>query len=196
MKKIGFKLLSILMMAAVCVGFAACGDDDDDENGGGGDAAGYISIDGKTYNVSHGYYYLESNMIYVNFYNYDHASAVKNNDLSALPETINMFSIVYPSAGSPTPPTGDYNEFEIDFMTINKSDMLAGDDMGTQYIGYPSEGTESQVLKVQKNGNKYTFQCPEMVYHNYPNDKKTVRGAAFSISCTLAPEPEGGFSIE
>lgn len=35
MKKVLFGLMSIMMMAVVCVGFTACGSDDDDDNGGG-----------------------------------------------------------------------------------------------------------------------------------------------------------------
>jgi hypothetical protein len=57
MKKYFLSMMSVMMMALVCVGFSACGDDDKDDGGSGSGSSSSISGDGENYEFDYGYWY-------------------------------------------------------------------------------------------------------------------------------------------
>lgn len=201
-----------MMMALVCVGFASCGDDDDDNggNGGGnGGGSGAITVNGTTFAISQGYYYVKPvdslSNYYVQLFNCDYYAALEKRDETMLPDNIVCITIEYKgSKGGSTPIEGEFTEFTVLASSIKKDALISGSDThGIQYTasasskytggGYANTGVK---LSVSKSGDTYTIKSGELNYCNpfAGSDPTLYKGPAFTLISSLTPIPDGYFN--
>jgi len=203
MKKSLFGWLTIVMMAFVCVGFAACGGDDDGDGGGssGGSGSGAMGGNGVSFNFNKAYFYAESggngkvNYV-IQIFNCDYYTAIQRQDASMLPNELQSMNIMFSAEGTTTAiPTGEFVPFEALAVSIKKDDLInQTDEHGNQYAAHG----DTMPLKISKSGNNYTISFGEMDFVNVfkGNDQTADFTSAFSYTGTLTAVPEGYFSVE
>lgn len=204
MKKNLFSWMAIAMMAFACVGLAACGGDDGDNGGNGGTSggtgSGALGGNGYSFNYNRGYFYAQSNGsgktdYFIMIYNCDYFTAIQKHDASMIPNKLQSMTITFSAEGSTSAvPTGEFKPFEAIALSIDKQDLInRTDEHGNQYGG----GSNTNPLKITKSGDKYTISFDEIDFINYlVNDKTVVFSSAFTYTGTLAPVPEGYFSVK
>lgn len=141
-----FGWMTFVMMAFVCVGFAACSSDDDDNNGGG---SGKSSSSGVSVKTGYGYFIKNSSGTIWEFHFCSH-------NMAAIPSSNAVIDLVTidlkNEAGSTDIPVGEFSGcFAVDIL----KGANAGRDNGTIYeSGRRSETTGK--LTISKSGNNYT----------------------------------------
>ena len=201
MKKNLFSWMSFLMMAFVCVGFAACGGDDDGGNGGGsGSGSGTIQGDGKSYNFNNAYFYAEKSggktQYIIQVYNCDYYAAMQKHDANMIPNVLQSMNVIFKAEGSTSEiPTGEFLPFEALVVSMDKDAMISGsDDHGEQYIAY----SETVPVKISKSGDNYTISFDKVDFTNVfsGNDHSVVFSSGFSYTGRIASVPKDYFSVE
>ncbi|MBR2292165.1 MAG: hypothetical protein IJ868_07625 [Prevotella sp.] len=193
MKKYLFNLLTLLTVAAISSGLAACGSDDDDNgggNGGGGNAT--VKVGNQTVSTNHAYWLHASEADgdwHIQFCNYDanalYTAAEKEDYQAAysiIPEKINQINIdfVAPGYTGSTLPTGEFDTFVV---MIIKDVPRDGSDDGDGYEGIPN-GTTGK-LKIEKNGDNYTISYSGVNLYYGDNMKDFWPDTSFSYTGNL-----------
>ena len=172
MKKYLLGLMTIVMMAVVCVGFSACGSDDDGD-GNGGSSNNCANVNGKNIAVPYGFYSYEGEWI-LTFTNYD-----VNNPQTA-PSSINYLSInISNSPKGDGVPVGEFSPIHV-YVVYNASRSSEGEQYESGYDGDSGKGK----VNISKNGDVYTvtYSGVNLIRHD---DKKTFENTSFSWSGRL-----------
>ena len=151
MKKYLLSLMSIAMMALVCVSFVSCGDDDDN-GGGSGKGSGNMTINGKSYKLPYATY-IPGDSYNGQYYNCIMVSSLDTNHPEKVsPKSKWTYMTFFLSQDHPwgynSIPVGSF-ETQVEFY-INQS--LSGDE-GDDY----KEGWAQGTAIISKNGNTYTL---------------------------------------
>ena len=170
MKKNILSWMTIMLMAFVCVGFAACGDDDDN---GGGSGAGSMKFNGKSYNLAYGFWQPESSSSGSKYTSFEFANFdLTTKNPSAIPARADMMYFNISGISSPEPGTYDTSIEIYSFSTREEG------------VNYPGGGGKVKVT-IAKSGDKYTFTIPETTVYYYENGSKaSPTTAPFSFSWT------------
>ena len=172
MKKYLLGLMSIVMMAVVCVGFTACGSDDDDEGGGSSGKNGAV-IDGQSMDTSYGYWYYSTRdkRWFLDFSNVDMRNVYAGN----FPKSgINVVCIDFEGDEASEVPTGEFDDFNV-YVVKGMTPTSEGEQIGKPY---DKEGK----LVITKSGNKYTISYTGVTLSD---DKHTVANTSFSYTGSL-----------
>ena len=177
MKKHLMSWMTIMLMAFVCVGFAACGSDDDD-NGGNGSS----SSSGVTVNSKYGYYHKNSSRSWEFYF-----SSHDLNNLGSVKGTFDMVIIgLVIDNGSDDIPVGEFTGcFEVD---IAKGMTVSDEDSGTYYESGSRSNTTGK-LTIKKNGSSYTFSYSGVNLYADDSDKAAVTNASFSYTGNMYDYP-------
>ena len=190
-----------MLMAFVCVSLTACGGDDGDGGGGvsGGTGSGSVGGNGISFSYNRGYFYAQAGKngktdYIIMLYNCDYFTAIQRRDASMLPNELQSMTITFPAEGSTSAvPTGEFTPFEALTVSITKEQLLAGEEHGKQYGG----GSSTATVKITKNGDTYTISFDEIDFVNVLNgNHSVVFSSGFTYTGTLAPVPEGYFSVK
>lgn len=186
MQKKFFSWMTIMLMAFVCVGFAACGSDDDDNGGGSSSGSASITLDGKS--LSFGYAYwnyvndgLENPQYQITFYDHSMEDYLKT---QKMPETMTAFAICIRKSGDKSVlPTGTFKDF---WVAISKNEAAQQADdghaiYGVSYYGDSSKNPNSQVT-ISKNGSQYTVKVTGLDI--YSEGETASRKVAENVSFT------------
>ena len=173
MKKYLFGLMTIVMMAIVCVGFTACGSDDDDEGGGSSGKNGAV-IDGQFMDTSYAYWSYQKaydKRWLLDFSNVD----LRNVNADNFPKSgINVVSIDFEGDEASEVPTGEFDDFNV-YVVKGMTPTSEGEQIEKLY---EKEGK----LVITKNGNKYTISFTGVTLSD---DKHTVANTSFSYTGSL-----------
>jgi hypothetical protein len=183
MKKTYVYLFTALLVTMMSFGLTACGDDEDDGGSGGGNAAAVV--DGKSYNLSHGWWdvYGDGNYkhLYLEFANVD------------------IYNIKSPN--------GRVEELSLEFIGhYQYSDVQPGKYQAEMsFVDWEFQGkyddTEIQTclkgnveVDIAKDGDKFTVTIPETTVDvlNDERSHKVIGTAPFSFKYTgrLAASPD------
>ena len=175
MKKYLLGLMSIVMMAVVCVGFTACGSDDDDGGGSGksGSDAGEASI-----SVNYGFYqtYAPTEWaLYFSNYDLTGTGFVNAND-------VNILEIDLDTSDSWTElPVGTFSNFRV--TSIKGMSTTGGEPQ--QYYEGSSRLNPDATLTIQKSGNNYTVSFKGIDLYGDDSNTPTVKNTSFNYSGSM-----------
>jgi len=172
MKKILLGLMTIVMMAFVCVSFASCGGDDDD-NGGGGSSSSGVSA-----NAKYGYFIKNGN-------GSQWELSFCSLNLNSTPNPGTLYDMVIidlvPGQSYSDIPTGEFTGcFAVDMGKGAKAFQTEG----TVYESGSRSNTTGK-LTISKNGNNYTVSYTGVTLYQYDdNDNRVGDGIVSSFSFT------------
>ena len=142
----------VVLLALVCVGFAACGSDGDSDGGsnpGAPGSANVLSVEGQSATLTNAYW-ASGNVLIYSF------SVEEFQRTQQFPEVLSFISIQAPEWASASElPVGEFKNFRVDLgINVSPKQGSHGPMIEANYDG-KSQGTAN--LKITKSGDVYTI---------------------------------------